>query len=374
MQFTRKLLAVVIVFVLLIVALGVAAISGVFTKDLDAILDTEDLSGGVAATVGEVEIGENAITAYIATFREYMGLEDDDDWGTWLVEEGYESVADIRSEAVSYYVNLELVRQIAADLDVDVEDSAVDDAVNEIKDQFESTEAWKEALKNQGTTEDMYWELQRLALLQDAITDQLNANIEVTDDELLEYLADYMYNLDGAKRSRCILFDSEDEDTAQSVLSQLLAGTLDFEDAVAEYSITNSYADETGDCGCDCSGVFTDTYQTALNELGVGDMSGVVSTVEGIFIIECTEVFNAPNELTSLDQIPETLAEDVRSSIDTSEKAQNYSDYVTEYKATVEVAINEMPEGLPYDLDLTPYLEAYEAALAEEAAAESDEA
>ncbi len=351
MQFTRKLLAVVIVFVLLIVALGVAAISGVFTKDLDAILDTEDLSGGVAATVGEVEIGENAITAYIATFREYMGLEDDDDWGTWLVEEGYESVADIRSEAVSYYVNLELVRQIAADLDVDVEDSAVDDAVNEIKDQFESTEAWKEALKNQGTTEDMYWELQRLALLQDAITDQLNANIEVTDDELLEYLADYMYNLDGAKRSRCILFDSEDEDTAQSVLSQLLAGTLDFEDAVAEYSITNSYADETGDCGWDCSVVFTDTYQTALNELGVGDMSGVVSTVEGIFIIECTEVFNAPNELTSLDQIPETLAEDVRSSIDTSEKAQNYSDYVTEYKATVEVAINEMPEGLPYDLD-----------------------
>lgn len=69
-----------------------------------------DTSAGVAATVGDVQIGEAVVTDAIESFREQSGLQEEGDWGIWLAENGY-SAESLRAEVLGGYVSAELSRQ-----------------------------------------------------------------------------------------------------------------------------------------------------------------------------------------------------------------------------------------------------------------------
>ena len=79
-------------------------------------------------------------------------------------------------------------------------------------------------------------------------------------------------------------------------------------------------------------------------------MSGLVTSDYGIHIIKCTEVFTAPETVTSIDQVPSELAEYVRGVVDDNLKSSAYNDWLSEFVEKADVKINDMPEGLPYDV------------------------
>ncbi|MEG0504774.1 MAG: SurA N-terminal domain-containing protein, partial [Raoultibacter sp.] len=88
--------------------------------------NSDGLTGGTAATVNGTEISEDKITTYIQNFRTASSLGEEDAWGKWLSENSY-TPQSVREEVIDYYVSQELVKQAAAENNVTVESSKIDE-------------------------------------------------------------------------------------------------------------------------------------------------------------------------------------------------------------------------------------------------------
>ena len=344
----------------------------------------ENTSQGTAATVSvEVNgvsksgvVGEKAVTEYVANFRTDTGLESDEAWAEWMVTNGY-TPETVRDDVVNFYVRELLLDYAAEAYNVSVTDEEVAEQLDLAKSQFESDEAWASALEASNLTEETYMEeVIRPNLLQQKLAAELEAqestDAEPVDEdaqvvELANANADY---IDGAKRSSHILFLTQDEngddlsaeqkaelrEQAEDLLARLQAGEIEFADAAAQYS-DDSSSTSGGDVGYDKLGYgFVTAYQDALDELSVGEMSGVVETDYGYHIILCTDELSVPaGGYTSVDQIPEDLLSSLQAQVSTSASTFDFYTWFANLQEAAVIEISPMPEGLPYDIDLSAY-------------------
>lgn len=331
-------------------ALGLAGCSG----SGDESSTVEGLTGGVAATVNGTEIQEDTVTTYIQKFRESAGYTDDDSWGSWMADQGMDP-ASVREQVIDYYVGQELVRQAAEENNVSVDSSEVDEVVNNMKANYDSDEAWQSALSQAGTDEDTYRSSVEIGLLEQKLSDTVAQPEEPSDEDLLQYAQMYATAYDGAKRSSHILFNSDDEATAQDVLDRINSGELDFAEAAREYSQDTASAENGGDVGWDKLNNFVTEYTDALSGLEKDQVSGLVTSDYGIHIIKCTDVFTAPEEVTSIDQLPSEFVDAIRTTVENSNKSQAFTDWYNDYKENADIQINDMPENVPYNLDMSQY-------------------
>ncbi len=321
---------------------GITACSGNSSKS----------TGGVAATVNGAEIQEDEVTSSVESIRTQMSLTDEDTWGQWLVKNNY-TPEKVREEVIDSLVTKQLIIQGAEEKGVTVSDDEVQSYVDQMKSNYASDDKWQEALKSVNMTEDEYKSNIKTSLLQQGLMKTFEGD-DPTDEDVLSYAKTYLSSYDGAKRSSHILFDSDDEATAQSVLDQINAGTLDFAEAAKTYS-KDSSAQNGGDVGWDKLNSFVSEYTAGLADLSKGQVSGLVTSSYGIHIIKCTDEFTAPSELTSLDQLPTEFVDQFRSSLKSQNQSKAYQQWLTDAKSNAEIDIKDMPSGLPYDLDLSKY-------------------
>lgn len=335
-------------------------------------------SGGTAATVNGTAIPEEEVTTTIQTVRSQSGLDTEDAWGQFLASNDM-TPESVREQIIDSLVSQELVKQGAADLGVTVESSEVDTYVESMKANFDSDEAWEQALSEAGFTEESYRENIESSLLSQEVGTYFQDNAEATDEDILESAKTYASYYDGAKRSSHILFkvdDTSDEaamnearEKAQTVLGQINGG-LDFAEAAKQYS-DDSSASEGGDVGWDVLTTFVTAYQDALDGLEVNQVSGLVETEYGIHIIKCTEVFTAPEELTSVEQFPEAFRETVTNMAKSVKANNEYTEWLDGLRENADIVINDMPSNVPYNIDMSKYATSDESASDESA---SDEA
>lgn len=337
-------------------AAGAAALTVACMLGLAACSSSSNSSDSVAATVNGTEISEQTITDYIESFRSSQSLESEEDWGNWMASYSLDP-SSVRSEVIDYFVQKELKVQAAAANGVEVTDDEVNEQVEKMKSNYSSDEAWEQALSSAGTTEDQYRDSVRTAMLESKLKEVVVSEDDVTptDDEVLSMVSQYATAFSGAKRSSHILFSSDDEATAQQVLDQINNGEISFEDAAKQYSTDTTSAENGGDVGWDLLNSFVTDYQTALSNLEEGQVSGLVTSDYGIHIIKCTEVYTAPDEVTSLDQAPEALVEYVRAMVKSSNESTAYNNWLEDYKNAADIWTADMPSGLPYDLDMSKY-------------------
>lgn len=310
--------------------------------------------GGVAATVNGTEISEDEVTAMVDSVREQQSLSDEDSWGTWMAQYGY-TPESVREEVLDGLINQEILLQKAGDRGVTVDDATVDENVESMKANYENDEKWQAALSSVGITEDQYRENIKLSLLYQGVIESFAEDAAPTDEQLLTAASTYATYYDGAKRSSHILFDASDTETAQQVLDQINAGTLDFATAAEQYSKDTGSAAKGGDVGWDKLSSFVTEYTNGLKELSEGQVSGLVTSSYGIHIIKCTQVFNAPDEITSIDQIPSEFIETIRSMVLQQNEQTAYSDWLSSCRDSSDVVINDMPSGLSYYVDMSKY-------------------
>lgn len=340
--------------------------------------------GAVAATVNGQEIMEQTVTDYVAQFRTDSGLESDEEWGKWMVANGYTPEA-VRQEVIDYYINQDLYDQAATEYNVTVEQTDIDEALSQTKSMFESDEAFNEALEaSQMTEEDYINEVIRPNLLQTKLADAVAAaegeGEGEGDDALLAQAQSMADQLNGAKRSSHILLTAEGDETdeallarAQELLDQINNGDISFEDAAAQYSQDSGSAAQGGDVNWDKLGTgFVTEYQEALDGLEKDQIvAAPVKSEYGYHIIKCTDVFTVPEGgITSTDQLPAEFL-DTLSYMQEANTSQNFATWFEEYRNNAQIEINPMPEGLPYAIDLTPY---EEQAAADQATPEGDAA
>lgn len=324
-------------------------------------LSTLNTVGGTAATVNGTEIKELKVTNYIEDFRSTQGLDDDDSWAAWMSSYGV-TPETTREQVINYYVDEEVIKQAAAEKGVSVSSEDVDAEVESMKANYGTDEEWQSALEQNGTTEEQYRESLESSMLSEALENKLaedgeldDLESESSDEEVLEYVAMYAPSFDGAKRSSHILFAADDEATAQEVLDKINSGELDFAEAAKQYSIDETSAEDGGDVGWDMLNSFVTEYGDALADLDKDQVSALVTSEYGIHIIKCTDVYAAPDEITSLDDAPDALVDYIRQMLSSNSESSAYSTWLSNYKEGLDIQINDMPDGLPYDVDMSAY-------------------
>lgn len=311
------------------------------------------LTGGVAATVNGVEVAEDDVTTSIEVIRSSYSLEDQDAWGNFLASSNM-TPEKLRENVIDSFVDQALQKQGAEERGVTVDDSEIDSYVDRIKSNYDSDEKWQQALQQAGFSDEAdYRENVKDGLLGNALMESFEVD-DPTDEAVVEY-ASTAITFDVAKRSSHILFDMNDQETAQSVLDQINAGTLDFAEAAKEYSTDTGSAQNGGDVGWDQLTSFVSEYQTALDDLSVGQVSGLVESDYGWHIIKCTDEFVPPEEITSIDQLPQEFVDTYRQDAKQQAQQEAYQTWFDEYKQNADIVINDMPEGLPYDVDMSQY-------------------
>ncbi|MDO4183352.1 MAG: SurA N-terminal domain-containing protein [Coriobacteriia bacterium] len=343
---------------------GIAKFAGIAALTAACVFGATACGSGeqVAATVNGQKILEQTITDNIQAYRTAYGMEDDATWGEYLNTYGY-TPATIRESMIDSYVKTEIVKEQAKENGVTVDSSEVDAYVDQIKVYYEDDAAWQEALESAGITEQEYRESIETRLMEQALMDKVTPLTDPDDSEVLTYVSMYAtYSYDGAKKSSQIVFASTDTDTAQSVLDQINAGTLSFEDAAKQYSTDTATKNDGGNIGWDCLvTVPSDAYTTALDALEAGQVSGLVEDTDDttgsacIRIIKCTEVFTAPDEITDLSQVPTEMVDSVREMVKTYAQQDDFDTWLNEKQDEADVVINDMPSGLPYDVDMSAY-------------------
>lgn len=312
-------------------------------------------TGSVAATVNGAEIQEDTITKYIQDFRTSSDLTSDDDWGNWMKENSFDP-ATVRDQVIDYYVENELKKQACDEKGITVERSQVDDEINNMKANYDSDDAWKQALSSAGLTEDQYRESVEAGLLDKALEDAVAGDAATADDsKVLDMLNTYYTMFNGAKKSSHILFASGDTEKAQEVLDQINAGTLDFAEAAKQYSTDTASAADGGNVGWDAINSFVTDYTDALDGLSVGQVSGLVTSDYGIHIIKCTDEFTCDGKATSLSAYPQEFVDYISNIVKDQSKSTAYSNWFNDYKAQADIQNNDMPENVPYNLDMTKY-------------------
>lgn len=319
------------------------------------------LTGGTAATVNGVEIPEDDVTLEVQAIRERMGLSDDQAWGEWMAENGF-TPETIREQVIDGLVSEELVRQISKDKEIVVDSAEVEGYVDDMRSRYDTEEQWQNALEQAGLTEEEYRENIELSLMSNRLMETVATDSEPAAEDMLTYAQMFAASYDGAKRSSHILFDSGDEATAQEVLEKINSGALDFAAAAQQYSKDTGSAANGGDVGWDKLTTFVDEYQSGLDNLDKGAVSGLVPSQFGIHIIKCTDVFEAPEEVTSTDQLPEEFVAAIKSMLSQSATSQGYTAWLSEQRDAADVVVNPMPEGLPYYVDMSQFETADETA------------
>lgn len=358
--------------------LVVAGIVAVFACGLAAC--KSDPSSGVAATVNGTEISEQKVTDQIEHVRAQSGLTDDEQWGKFLVQNDM-TPQSVRETIIDTMVEQELIKQGAKDLGLSVEESEVDEAINSFKENYNTEEAWKDALKQAGFTEDTYHETIMQSMLEKKVGDYFEEQSEATEEEYVQSAQTYASYYDGAKHVSEILFGVEDTSNteqieaaktqAAEVAAQITSGSLDFADAAKQYSTDEASAENGGDIGWDKIADFDEAIVTALTDLEAGQMSEPTEGAGGVFIVKVTEVYKAPEDtstITSLDQIPEAFRENIKEMAVSVQANTKYTEWLDELKENADKVINDMPSGLPYDIDLTPYQNSEDSADADAAA------
>lgn len=317
--------------------------------------DTPTYTGGVAATVNGVEIPEDKVTQAIQDIRAQMSLTEEDAWGQWLADNDY-TPESVREEIVNSFVDQELVKQGGEAEGITADPTEIDQYVETMRGHYDSDSAWAEALEAVGMTEDGYRDNIALSLVSQQLQEKVGEGAaEPTDEEVLESAKTYVSSYDGAKKSSHILFEASDEAQAQEVLDKINAGELDFATAAESYSKDTASAAEGGNVGWDRLSNLVTEYTTALADLNKGDVSGLVTSTYGIHIIQCTDVFEAPEELTSLDQLPTEFQDSIRTMLQSSNQSNAYYTWLEEQRNAADIQINDMPEGLPYYVDMANY-------------------
>ena len=312
-------------------------------------------TGGVAATVNGSEIEEDTITKYIQDFRTSSDLTSDQDWANWMNENSLDP-STVRSQVIDYYTEVELKKQACDEKGITVDESQVDEQLETMKSNYSSDEEWQNALSSAGISEDQYRESIEEGLRDEALMDNVAGDSATADDsQVLEMLNTYYTMFDGAKRSSHILFASDDEATAQQVLDQINAGTLDFAEAAKQYSTDTASAENGGDVGWDATNTFVEAYTTALDGLSKDQVSGLVTSDYGIHIIKCTDEFSCDGTATSLDAYPSEFVDYISNIVKSQNQSTVYNDWFTSYKEQADIKINDMPENVPYNLDMTQY-------------------
>lgn len=314
----------------------------------------------IAATVNGKPILESDVTRTIELLRfQDDAVGSDLKWARVLDDAGL-TPDTLRQKVIDQCVQDELTVQESERLKLSPDTESIDEQIEKSKENFGSTAEWTRALYRSGYySDDSFRRSLEVSDLTDQLKKEVTSDVTPTTDEVASYISKNAYKYSG-KRSSCILIIGtasmpyeEMVSSAQSILDDINSGSISFEDAAAAYSADKTSAAGSGDIGWSSLVEMPEDYQSTLEGLSVGKVSGLVSCSYGIYIIKCTDIFSVPSG-TSIDagNVPSEICTTLRTKLVEEMQGTLYTQYMSSLTSAADIEVNQMPSGLSYDVDM----------------------
>ncbi len=328
-----------------VVVLGVFKIAGAL-----------ELNAGYAAQTGDKLFTEEEVTKYITEQTYYKQYAKNlSGWKQYLSMYGLTPESFRKQTIEDKFAHDELVRLACEHEGIEADEAEIDKHMASFKAKYSSDANYNKALENSGYTEETYRDNVRQTMLEKALIAKVITVDAPSDDDVKTYLSSYSSAYKDARKSSHILFDSKDKDKAQQVLDQINAGSLTWEAAVGQYSIDEATKANAGDRGWDKIESFSTDYNSGLSGLTAGQVnSSLVYDSEGIHIIKCTEKWDTPEKIESLDGVPQAIIEECRTKKKESNQATELKTWLETFASDngYETKVFPMPSGLPYYVEV----------------------
>lgn len=315
----------------------------------------------VAGVVDGMEVREADISYIADTMRtDYYGTKQDDEtWAKTLLDGEY-TPETLREYIFKHHFATQImVINDAAALDIYPDADALDLRLEEQKEAFGTDAAWLNYLHYMGFADEIAY--RRFLEAQEVITPLMQSmygDIEATDEEINDYLSENAQYLSG-RRSSAVIIDITEETPydeayaqAEAALAQLDRG-VDFATVSSNFSASDKEIGEDGDMGWSSVSYVGSEYNMALDELSVGETSGIVESVDRLYIISCTDRFTYEEDSFDPAEMPESLKAEVLENLPNYLKDKRPKAYFEALLETDRFEIYEMPKGLPYDVDMS---------------------
>lgn len=368
----HKRLIILAVIAVIAFAIGYFIMSGGYQSFVDSLPAGDDTSteeanpsDGVAATIdGSYEITEEQVNGYIAQYRTYNGLTSDEDWSEYLEGIG-KTAEDVRSDSIDYYATRYAVEKECEKDGISVSNDEVTKELERVKAEYGITDddTYQDFLDSMGYTDETYRSDIKYNLLQDKLVAENVTPSEPTDAQL-ESVAERTPTKFTGRKSYNIVFIADTNDntsmesaraSAQRCIDELNGMgdvTVDEFAAVGDEFVADGAAQQSSAVTWDGTVSLVSQYTDALDELDAGEYTKEpVQSPYGYHVIMCTDVFEADDDGTiSVNQMPDDLYEIlVSDTVDVLDE-QNRESYLLSVTNAHDIQINDIPDGLPYDV------------------------
>lgn len=297
-------------------------------------LDASD----VAAVVNGTVITQDEVDEVVATEKKRLGLTTPSDFQSYLDAQSM-TEWDFRAGVIDNLIDNVLLDAAAADHDVEISDSEVQAAVDEVESLYPSYSSFVIAISNSGFTEKSYAAAMRAQMLRSRLRDVVIPEPEPTSEQIGRYARTMLAGV-ATKRSSFILLGQADYNLACEVAAKLEQGE-DFAELAREYSVDQN-ASEGGDAGWDFLNTNSTEYQAALDELAPGETSDIVRTRFGYYIIKCTGFYEPQvdeNGDIDLSDVPSDIMDSIKQNLRESLRSQLFELYVNNLEASSTIAV-----------------------------------
>lgn len=354
----RRFYASAVAVLLLVACLALCSCTST-EEDSEPVFSNYD-EDQIAATVNGKPILESDVTRTIELLRfQDDAVGSDLKWARVLDDAGL-TPDTLRQKVIDQCVQDELTVQESERLKLSPDTESIDEQIEKSKENFGSTAEWTRALYRSGYySDDSYRRSLEVSDLTDQLKKEVTSDVAPTTDEVASYISKNAYKYSG-KRSSCILIIGtasmpyeEMVSSAQSILDDINSGSISFEDAAVAYSADKTSAAGSGDIGWSSLVEMPEDYQSTLEGLSVGKVSGLVSCSYGIYIIKCTDIFSVPSG-TSIDagNVPSEICTTFRTKLVEEMQGTFYTQYMSSLTSAADIEVNQMPSGLSYDVDM----------------------
>lgn len=249
--------------------------------------------------------------------------------------DGQTRINEFKRQLLQSMIDNLLVRQAAAERGITVPESEIDAQFEELKHGFPTVEDFNTALAEANmTVEDLRQQL-RDQLVTQRLMEQLVGDAEVTEAEIAEYYEQNKAEFEeqAAVRASHILFNKDDKATAERILAEVNEGG-DFAALAREHSKDPGSAAQGGDLGwSDPAQPYVAEFQSALDQLDVGQVSGLVETEFGWHVIRVEE--KRDTRVQTLDEVSDQIEQDILQ----ERNIAAYQEFLAEIRGQAEIEI-----------------------------------
>lgn len=335
----------------------------------------------VAATVGDIVISEEDVTAYIEGFRSQD--EDraaDSGWAQYLASNGYTAESFRLKVLNEVFIPAASLKIQAAAHNVTVTDEELDSVIAAEKAYYEEAygaDSWTSVLASFGYDEESWRDSEMERLLEERLTDEVVGSVEPTLEQLMDYAPSIAPRFNG-KHSYYIAFDTAD--AAEGALASLggpgasvklgsfrkvgalyaaLAPQADEhaeqegEGAASPYAQANGMQDAGWGSLTNTPQNSNNTYTNALNKLELGTVSEVVEPEKDHWVlIFCDEAYLfQENDLYNTESIPADIREAIVAAVTAQLRKDAFDAWLDEAMEGEDISVSDMPAGLSYDVN-----------------------